>query len=177
MSILKAELKQLVTHEIGVRIDDALEAAKRELSVLDGKHAAFTDGAKAIEALQAMVDKDVEEEVFDLKTAAVVKKYVTRGVNALQNLAQQASLHKIGQTGKVQGFEHTISLLKGIFEAEKAKAEQLRASADEEGRPRELRSIRQRRQEEAAAEAAAAPEAASSEAPSEAPAQAQAQGE
>lgn len=151
MSVLKAEMKQLVTHELGVRIDDALEASKRELDVLDGKHAAYNDGAKAVEALQALVDKDVDGELYDLAAATVVKKYLTRAVTALQNLGQQASLLKVAQTGKVQGFEHTIALLKGIYDAEKVKAETLRKSEDEDGRPRDLRSIRQQRQEEEAA--------------------------
>lgn len=124
MSILKSELKQLVTHEVGVRVDDALEAAKRELAVTEGRHSGFMEGAKAVEALQATVDADVEAEKYDLVVSEQVKRYLTRAVHALQNLAQQSVHFKMAQTGKIQGFEHTITLLKGIIDEEKAKATQ-----------------------------------------------------
>jgi hypothetical protein len=177
MSLLKSELKQLFTHEVGVRIDDALEAAKRDLNVLDGRQQAFLDGAKAVEALQTYVNKDVDEDKFDLKTAEHVKRYVTRAVTALQNLSQQAVGAKLTAQGKVLGFEHTITLLKGIMDAERAKAEAIRAaaatgaavveddsaaatSAGGEGRPVGVRplSIKEQRLAEEAAEEAAAQE-------------------
>jgi hypothetical protein len=121
MSLLKTVLKQEITFDIGVRVDDAKSAAERELQQMEGRHAAFLDGAKAIEALHAFVDKDVEEEQYDLKTAEVAKRFITRACNAMQNLATQATHLKLAQAGKLAGFDHTIKLLKGMLDAEKAK--------------------------------------------------------
>lgn len=122
MSVLKSELKQLVTHEVGVRVEDALEAAKKDLSLLEGRQGAFADGAKALEGLLGSVDKDIAEEKYDEAVGEHVKRYITRSVHALNNLAANASNLRIAQTGKVQGLAQTITLLQNMMEAEKAKA-------------------------------------------------------
>lgn len=163
MTILKSELKQLITHEIGLRVDDALESAKKDVSSLEGKQAAFLESAKAVEALTASVDKDVGEEKYGIETAEVVKRYIMRGFHALQNLSAQASQLRIAQSGKVQGFEHTVKLLSNIIEQEKAKLAALKAAElgpplEPRDRPAGVRpvSIKEQRLAEAAEVAAAA---------------------
>lgn len=128
MSVLKSELKMLVTHEVGVRVDDSLEVAKKDLAMLEGRQTGFADGAKAVETLLTHVDKDVTEEKLDVDTATKVKLYVTRAVHALNNLAQQVSNQRIAQTGKVQGLEQTVALLKNMVDAERAKTEALQTA-------------------------------------------------
>jgi hypothetical protein len=128
VSVLKSELKQLVTHEIGVRVDDALEGAKREQHALEGRQVAFAEGAKAVEVLLAHVDKDVTEEKYDLATADLIKKYVVRSIQVLQGLAAQGTNLMLAQAGKVQAFAHTVTLLNGMLAAEKANAEKMRAA-------------------------------------------------
>ena len=123
MNVLKSEMKQLVAHEVGVRVDDALENAKHELGVLEGRQTAFTDGSKAAVALLTAVDEDVTSGKFDLTTAEHVKRYITRCSLALQNLAVQATNLRIAQTGRISGFEHTVKLIGNIIEDEKRKAE------------------------------------------------------
>jgi hypothetical protein len=151
MSVLKAELKQLVTHEVGVRVDDALEAARRDLNVLEGRQGAFIDGAKAVELLQTAVDRESEEGQFDLKTAAHIKRYVTRAVTVLQNLSAQAGNVKLTQVGRISGLEYSVSLLKGIIDEERKKADALRAAEESGARPV---SIKEQRQAEEAEEQA-----------------------
>jgi hypothetical protein len=121
MSVLKSELKQLVTHEIGVRVEDAMEGAKKELAILEGRQAAFLDGSKAVEALLKSVDVDLNEGKYEVAVAEHVKRYLVRGVNALQNLSTQAMQHRLAQTGKVQAFDHTVRLLQNLVEEEKRK--------------------------------------------------------
>jgi hypothetical protein len=156
MNILKAEMKQMVTHEIGVRVDDALEAARKELAVLEGRQTAFLDGAKAVEALMKAVDADCDSEKYGLEVGAEIKRYLSRGSQALQNLSIQANNMRIAQAGKVQGFEHTIRLLQNLIEQEKQKVEQAKAKAEEEGVdveevPRRM-TLKERRQAEEQAE-------------------------
>jgi len=129
MSVLKSELKQLVTHEIGVRVEDAHEAAKRELAVLEGRQAAFADGAKAMEALVGFMNKEVEEGKLELPLADAARRWVTRGGHALLNLSKQAEIHRSEQTGKVRGLEQTVALLKNMLDAEKAKSDALKQTS------------------------------------------------
>lgn len=165
MSVLKSELKMMVTHEVGVRVDDSLEVAKKDLAMLEGRQTGFADGAKAVETLLVHVDKDVNEEKLDVDTATKVKLYVTRAVHALNNLAQQTANQRIAQTGKVQGLEQTVTLLKNMVEQERAKAEALKESetAPPPANPRERAegarpapSLKEQRLAEEAAELKAA---------------------
>jgi hypothetical protein len=129
MSVLKSELKMLVTNEVGVRVDDALESAKREISTIEGRQAAFLEGAKAVEALASSVDRDVEDGQYGLEEAARIKRYITRAGLALSNLSQQASNFRTMQLGKIAGLDMAIQMLKGIMDSEKAKIEQVQAKA------------------------------------------------
>jgi len=122
MSVLKSELKQLVTQEVGVRVEDALEGAKNDLFVLEGRQAGFFEGAKVAEALLGFVDKDLNEGVLELAVAAEVKKYVLRCVHALNNAGQNASNLRIEQNGKVKALTQTVSMLSEMIEKEKSKA-------------------------------------------------------
>jgi len=165
-SILKTELKQLVTFEVGARVEDSFEEAKRGLAIFEGRQTAMLDAAKAVEQLLAFVDTDVTEEKIDLEAATVAKRYIMRAVNALQNLSAQAQNLRMAQTGKVSGLEQTVALLKNMADAEMAKLVQLRAteqaatSVASGGALREVGtpppSIKEQRLAEEAAEAAAA---------------------
>lgn len=128
MSLLKSELKQQVTTEVGVRVEDALDSAKNELIVLEARKVAFHEGARTIEALMAHVDKDLEEEKFDPPTALLIKRYIERGVHALQNMSQLAQNFMVAQSGRVQGLKQTVDLLKAIVDDEAKKIEQVKAA-------------------------------------------------
>lgn len=128
MSLLKSELKQSVTAEVGSRVEDAVEAAQRDLTMLEGRKAAFHDAARAVELLMGAVDKDVEEGKFDLPTAELVKRYVGRACNALQNMAMQSQNFILAQGGKIQGMSQAVTLLKAIVDDERKKMEALKAS-------------------------------------------------
>lgn len=142
MNVLKSEIKKLVAHEVGVRMDDAREALRSEQSVLEGKQAGFNEGSRVVEALSASVDKELEEEKLTVEESKKVKRYLTRAVHALQNMAQQVGNLRIATHGKVQGVEHGIALLKGIIDDEEKKA-QLRVAeraeasetGEDDGRP------------------------------------------
>lgn len=127
----------MVTSEVGARVEDALEAAQREFHNLESRKVAFHEGARAVEALMASVDKDIDEGKMELPVAEAVKRYLTRGVNALQNMSQQAQNFTIAQAGKVQGLQQTVSLLKAIVDDEGKKIDQIRTkmTADEASNP------------------------------------------
>ena len=105
------------------------------------------------------IDKDVTEEKYGLEVAEVAKRHLSRAVHALATLSAQASQLRLAQTGKVQGFAHTVKLLSNLIEQEKAKAAEAAidplldvASADR-GRPGAV-NIKAQRLAEAATEEA-----------------------
>lgn len=129
MSVLKSELKQLVTYEVGVKVEDALESARTELALLEGRQTGFSDGAKVVESLLGYADKDLADGKLDATTLELVKRYLLRGVHALNNAAHNASNLRIAQTGKIQGFEQTVTLLRDLVASEKEKVAAVLAAA------------------------------------------------
>lgn len=139
MSNLKSDIKQLVTNEVGVRIEDALEVAKKDLASVDGKCVAFNEASKAAESLLVHVDKDVDENKYDPAVAEHVKRYILRMSNALMNMANQAKQLSVIQQGKVLGLEYSVKIIENMLDLEKKKAnaqEQLKlAGQGEDHRP------------------------------------------
>jgi hypothetical protein len=169
MSIEKAQVKVGTAHEIGCRLDDALEAATKDLYRLEGAAQAFRQAAQSVEGLAKHVDREMDEGKFDLETAKLIKKYVERAHQMMTNLTMQADNNRMAQTGKVSGAEAAVQLVKKFRDDEERKAEALRVAlaaraaeaeapvADEGPRPVGLRpgaSIKERRlAEELAAQA------------------------
>lgn len=129
MSVLKSELKMLVSHELGARVEDTWEVAKKDLAILEGRQGAFLDGATAVEALMGFVDKDIDEGKLDLVAADIVKRYLMRAGNALKNLGQQAANMKVAQAGKISGLDQAMAIIKKEVDAERTKIEALKAAA------------------------------------------------
>lgn len=110
MSIDKAEIKIATAHEIGVRMDDALEAAKRDVAVDDGARAAAIKIAADLEGLLAAMNKQVNEEGgMDLETAKTVGDWLQKAVGLAKNMVMQAERSKILAQGRVQAFESAVA--------------------------------------------------------------------
>ena len=167
MSILKSELKQQITHEIGVGVEDSLEAARRDVHLLDGRAGGLGEAAKLVESIATLVDKDVEAAKFDLTTAQLIKQYLTRASLQLQQASVLASNNKFGAIGRVQGLEQTVKMLSGIIESEKVKVQRLQeaeaaakaaADAGVPAEPQRFTSIKEQRLAEAVIEPEDAPD-------------------
>lgn len=133
MSIEKAELKKAVAHEIGCRLDDLLEAGHVEVHGYDGARKAFRQGAKSVGELLALVDKELDEGKFNelegpLKVAEVVKKYVQRAVNLLDNLQMNAEANHLKAQGKVEALTTAITVPKKLWDDESKKIEVAKAA-------------------------------------------------
>lgn len=155
-SALKAEVKIATAHEIGVRVDDMLDAAKRDLERSIGAQSALTEGAKLVQSLHAVADKEIDQGALDLETAKKVKQFVTRAVVALEMLAQKATNIQQVSHGRVQGLQAAVSSVKTFSDqAEAARAalvsepsegeQTLTPASGSEARPAPGLTIKQRR--------------------------------
>lgn len=132
MSNFKSELRASVLNDIGSRIEDVLESAKKELAMHQGGKQALALGRQKIEAHMSYVDKDVEAGVLDLQQASLVKKYVSQCSNILENLAIQVEVQSYQTQGKVIATEGLVKLTKTLFDQEKAKIESSTSLVPEE---------------------------------------------
>jgi hypothetical protein len=126
MNLDKADVKIDVATEIGARIEDVLEGARKDVLRQEGATSAFYQAAKACEDAALHVDKDMDEGKFGLEVAAHIKRYVDRCANATRNLAKQSeALHLIAM-GKSTSFEMSVKLVEKFRTEEQAKVTALR---------------------------------------------------
>lgn len=159
----KGEIKAATVHELGLKFDDMLEAAQKEVARNEGAKLAMLGASKKVGELVAHVDKDMDEGAFSnldgpLAIAAAVKKYVIRACGVLDSGAVSAENHRLIGHGKILAFEQMISNMAKVrdMELEKVKQRQEMASgaaSNPRSRPVGVspgKTLKEQRQQEAA---------------------------
>lgn len=135
MSLDKSEVRIGVATEIGVALDDALEAAHGETKFFEGGNSALVQAARQVQGLARLVDDDVDgksgtNEIPDLATASLLKKYITRAVAILESGAKAADNSRLIAEGKKRALEAAVSGVKKRVDTEKLRMEQARVMAE-----------------------------------------------
>jgi hypothetical protein len=121
MSLEKIELRAAGMHEVGVRMDDLLDAARKEVLRCEGAQLGLLQATKGVIDLIAYVDKDVDEGKYGLEAAKLIKLYLSRASEVVQNLSKNANNQKIAATGQVQMAEVAVQITKKMHDGELAK--------------------------------------------------------
>lgn len=142
MSILKAEIKAAAAHEIGVRMDDALEAARGDISRADGSAAAATKISLEIDGLVSRAQKDIDAGAMGLEDGKLVVSWLQRAHGVAQAQALAGAQVKLMAQGRVSAFESVIGVVAKYKGEEEAKAKAIaaavetgRVSLEDAGRP------------------------------------------
>jgi len=140
----KGEIKAATIHELGIKFDDMLEAAKQEIARNEGAKTALLLASRKVSELLAHVDKDMDEGLFSdiegpLLVAKAIKKYVQRAAEVLESGAASAENHQLITRGKAQAFELMIANMKTLHDMELAKMKSKR-EAEVEDSPESPRS-------------------------------------
>lgn len=161
MTAEKAEIRATALHEVGVALDDRLEATKREQQQLAGQKAAFGLGAKLVQQLMPAVDAEVADGKLDLVQAELAKRWIARAGGVLQNLALRADSALLTGQGRVEALTAAVEDLRRRHEAEAGKAArpQEAPGARQEGQ-HPGPALKEARTAEASPETAQAPQAA-----------------
>ena len=130
MNPLKSEAKIETAHTIGCRLDDALEALQKEQLKFEGASQGLAQAAQAIEALTQHVDKDIDEEQFDLQVGGHIKKYLIRASQVAINLSKQADNNRLLTLGKTLAMETSVKIVKKVHDEEVTKAENYKKAVD-----------------------------------------------
>lgn len=126
-----SEIKMLMAQDIGCKMDDMLEGAKKEVATYDGSKQALGYAHSKVSEHLKYIDKDVEEGKLDLEQAALVKKYFMQALGILQNLCTAADVQRITAQGKVAAFEASVKTMKTAHDIEKARLEASKAPVPE----------------------------------------------
>jgi len=123
MNFDKAQIKLLISHEIGMRMDDYLEAAKKECDGFSGAKQALQEAIKRLDQHLIKIDLDVKENRLMFEYADIVKKYVDQCGGIVRNLLIGVEVQFFQAQGKIIAFEQSVKSVKQIYDAEKIKIE------------------------------------------------------
>lgn len=135
--IEKTEIKRIVYNDLGCDTEDMLEGARARRAEHRGGTVALTQGAKAVSAISAFVDKDLDGGVIaaldgPLQVAGYAKQQIQRAVDALQLAAQSERNRVLIADGEISGLESMIGLVKKRHDVEEAKAAAIAKALEEE---------------------------------------------
>lgn len=127
MSTERVELRASGIHDVGVKMDDLLEGAQKEILRCEGAALGLLQCNKAVNDLMGHVDSDVNDGKYDhiteaLEVAKLVKLYISRAVQIVANLGMNANNQKMIVTGQIQAMQMAVAVTKKMHEAEMAKA-------------------------------------------------------
>ncbi len=158
MSTLSHDIRIQAFHEIGVRIDDALEETHQETVRREGAHGALLVAIQGISEVQ----KSLRSETFqDTQQAAVAASWVLRCARVCEALVSQASGRAKAAQGAEDFAKRMVAMVKQMHDlgvAQKQRETEPLAPTPVDGilvRPIRRRTIREERLAEAAAAAVA----------------------
>lgn len=134
-----------VSGQIGDKLDEVLKAAEGEVHQRKGMQAGCQLSAKAVVGLLPHVDKDFEEGDLEglnaLEIQGLVKKWLVRASESIENLYQRAKAEEMVAHGKVVAMETAVTVVKRYHDSAAARHTQLTAppEPDDEGEERKGR--------------------------------------
>lgn len=161
---MKAALRAAAIHDLGVRLEDKLEAGTAAVATAKGAVGAFAEGARALGALSAKLDEDIEKGDLDLEQAKVVKTWLGRAQAVIENMGRQSENRVLLAEGQLRGWREAIDIVRKTYDLERAQvpvapipqpvdAPEEMVAQDEVPAPTRKKSIKARRQAVEAAEA------------------------
>ncbi len=122
------EVKAKTLHDIGVRVDDFLEGAKRELAECNGAKTAgehiarrLAEMSKALDVEMAASEGKLEKEAYDLQ-----KKVWAEALAIVQQVAYTSNEQYLRCQGKISALENTVKWTKNLHDAASAQADAMR---------------------------------------------------
>ncbi len=131
MTVEKSELRRAAIHDLGEKFDDILEQHEADKHRCEGAAVGFLHASRSVQALMVSVQKDIEEDIYDIATAEHVKKYIERAVIVLDNLAKNANNKKLMAEGKMEALTGVIAVTKKAYDVENAKVVQATTPLEE----------------------------------------------
>jgi hypothetical protein len=123
----KAEIKALVAHELGVGLDDMLEAVLVEAQQYRGAKEGLRQAVVALNQYhKEHIDKDIDEGKLSLEDADRIRRYLARDVGIIENLAVRAEVSQLQAEGKAAGVRLAVGNVKKYHDHEKTLAIQMR---------------------------------------------------
>jgi hypothetical protein len=123
MSLEKTEVRLATTQEVGEKLEDLLEGAKREVAECNGAKTAATMVASRLEERSRNLDtsfqaegSQIQKEIYDAS-----KKVWAEAMQVARQISSSSTEQYLRCQGKVAALESTVRVVKGLHDTTQAK--------------------------------------------------------
>jgi hypothetical protein len=121
MSTLPRDVRISTIYEIGVKIDDYLDAAKSETLKREGAQAAYANCATNLTTLIALLDRESSKTPENEAHVPYAKSWIKKCILMCENLAKQARELTANAKGAEKQTSTFVALLKQMHDLEEIK--------------------------------------------------------
>jgi len=121
MSALLRDVRLQLIHELGVKMDDALEAARVDSIRKEGAHAAYGNAARNVRMLFTQAEKEHSEGKLSANDYDVARVWIKRCVAVCDNLTSQAMPLMHSAKGAERQTATVVAMLKQMYDLEEVK--------------------------------------------------------
>ena len=123
MSAQKTELRKAAIHEVGTRLDDALEASRADQHRMEGGLKAAQVAFERVGQFIGTINGDMDSGKLDIVQAKMVKGYLARLQAQMAELVTSTERRMHVAAGAVLGMERAVREAKSAYDREAAKVE------------------------------------------------------
>jgi len=123
MNLAKAEMKALVTQDIGRQLEPREQSLRDEANRLEGANGALKQAIERFETLKSYYRKEVEEGHFEEANLDMVFRAIDRCAGAANNLAERAAAQRLVKLGEASEAKATMDLIEKLYNEEKKKVQ------------------------------------------------------
>lgn len=125
----KSLIKISIMNDLGVDLEDQLEALQRDIHLDEGAKRAVADASIAIEELLFnVIPKEIASGELTPANAVIARKYVCKCVEFLRGYTQAITLSYAEKCGKKEAFTFTRDRVKVLYDEEKLRLDNYNSS-------------------------------------------------
>jgi hypothetical protein len=138
-TIDKAEIKILTAIEIGATLEDMLESSQRHENMHAGAKDVLATAYKNIGQLEETLKQEIESGAINFdelkdpnKMQALVRKFIARAMNIVDNMKVNSQNAQIGAAGMVAAYKSAMGVSKKVMDVERGKMEAVKAALEQQ---------------------------------------------
>jgi hypothetical protein len=129
---MKSAIRASAMHEIGMRLDDALDSAQKNALRAEGRVDALVTASKACARIAEQFVEEAKQSEMAPEVAEITRRWVLRCAFAVESLAKTASNEATEARGAAAGLAKGVAITKAMHAAAASETERVAAIASGE---------------------------------------------
>lgn len=118
----KDGFRSLVLQDLGVEVDDGLEAVVGEAHRLEGVQQGAVQASKVVESVMLGVNREIEAERLSLEQAELIKQWLCKVSIAVEGVRVKAQTDYFIQQGRRDALKKVVGMIKKRLDTAQQKA-------------------------------------------------------